>query len=296
MTFYIELHVHLLLKKLYGRHNYKDLELFAFLSMQGVIASQYTLVNVTVFTNNSAGRDGGALHATSAVIDLHGTVALTSNSAQNGGAIFLEGSSIKLGNNTTVNSSFNRAGGYGGGIYYVDRPDPVQCYYKDDSKVPNCFLHLIGAPSNNSLITSYCDSAGIDGSFLFGGLLDRCRVREDFAQTFLTGSEPDIILNITTGSNITQAITSHLYGLCFCDGPYHSLDCSGARAVQVHRGRKFTVPLVAIAQRSSVTSTSVTAITSPSASLKLPQSTQHLPQYCSNLTYNIYSTMEEEKV
>ena len=115
-------------------------------------------LGVIVFTNNSAERDGGGLHATSAVIDLHGTVALTSNSAQNGGAIFLEGSSIKLGNNTTFNSSFNRAGGYGGGIYYVDRP-------------PNCFLHLIGAPINNSLITSYCDSAGIDSSFLFGGLL-----------------------------------------------------------------------------------------------------------------------------
>ena len=256
-------------------------------------------LGVAVFTNNSAGRDGGGLHATSAVIDLHGTVALTSNSAQNGGAIFLEGSSIKLGNNTTFNSSFNRAGGYGGGIYYVDRPDPVQCYYKDDSKVPNCFLHLIGAPSNNSLITSYCDSAGIDGSFLFGGLLDRCRVREDFAQTFyqlMTDSEPDTILNITSGSNITQAITSHSYGLCFCDDPYHSLDCSGARIIKVRRGQKFTVPMVAIAQGSSVTSTSVTAITSPSASLKLPQSMQHLPQYCSNLTYNIYSTMEEEKV
>ena len=72
-------------------------------------------------------------------------------------------------------------------------------------------------------------------------------------------------------------------------------DCSGARIVEVRRGQKFTVPMVAIAQKRSVTSALVTAITSPSASLKLPQSTQRLPQYCSNLTYNIYSTKEKEQ-
>lgn len=50
------------------------------------------------------------------------------------------------------------------------------------------------------------------------------------------------------------------------------------------------------AQGSSVASTLVTAITSPTASLKLLQNPQHLPGQCSNLTYNLFSTEESEVV
>ena len=48
--------------------------------------------------------------------------------------------------------------------------------------------------------------------------------------------------------------------------------------------------------RNTIVPTLVTAILSPTASLKLLQNPQQLLRHCSNLTYNLYSTEESEEV
>ena len=269
----------------------------------------------TRFEYNLAKKNGGAIYAAGTVIHLNNSVTLASNSAYNGGAIYLNRQSfMTLNYRTHFTSSFNAALGYGGGIYHVDNMNPSQCGYnqkREISESSHCLLKFktkqIRFTVTNISISSYADSARKDGAFLYGGLLDRCKVNHDYTHLihhdetmleYLDIEYLDIrhIMTITSKDNTTQALTSRPYGLCFCDGPTHRQDCIGSRSVVTHRGQKFTVTLLAIAQGSSVASTSVTTITSSTARLKLLQNPQHLPRYCSNLDYNLYSTKENEVV
>ena len=262
--------------------------------MQGTM----TFDGVTIFTSNSACEDGGAVY--DAIIELSGVVNFTFNTAHNGGGIYLRRESLLiLASQTDLTFFFNTALYYGGGIYHVDNSDPIQCSfnaYTLDLDLPQCFIQFKDLSSlyftHKHLIYSYYDSAGFDGSFLYGGLLDRCQKGVDkiLLIELISG-----IFNIIPKSNERQAITSQPYGLCLHHGPTHTPDCTGSRSVVIHRGQKFNVSLLAIAQGNSVTSTSVTAITSPTASLKLLQSPQHLPQY-GHLIYNLFSINEEEEM
>ena len=267
---------------------------------------------VTIFTNNSAWESGGALLAIGAVVDLNGALNFTFNSAPNGGAVYLEDRSfMTLSQSVHLNSSFNAAHEYGGGIYHVDDTDPAQCG-SVFSELSHCALKIREENQFTDVsISSFHDSAGIDGSFLYGGLLDRCRVSRDHNPLSLDHGETmlhyltnnfvkmmlgESILTVVADSNTSQGITSQPYGLCVCNGSDRSQECARSKGFVIHRGQTFTVPLFAIAQGDSFASTMVTAITSHTASLKLMQSPQHLPPYCSNLTFNLYSTEENEKL
>lgn len=144
---------------------------------------------VTEFKLNSAERDGGAVYAVSTAFDIQEMINFTFNVAQNGGAVYLKGETlILLDLQTHFNLSCNTALDYGGGIYYVDNTAPIQCSYDRNTQnleVPLCFIQfktelrtiLINFPE---VITSYYNSAGIEGSFLYGGLLDRCQVNDHY--------------------------------------------------------------------------------------------------------------------
>ena len=89
-----------------------------------------------------------------------------------------------------LNTSYNTASEYGGAIYHEDEEIQYQC--QDHAKLPEheCFIRLLLTSGNSNdpeeefyylnitsmAIFSYNNSAGIDGSFLYGGLLDRCHM------------------------------------------------------------------------------------------------------------------------
>ena len=269
----------------------------------------------TTFTNNSARSRGGAIYSQRSVLDLEGTVNFTLNSAQNGGTVYMvEESTITMSSNSHFMSFNNSATEYGGGIYNEDAISRRQCTY-DENRVYNAFLFCcitfkkdidyIEAfdiiPKNFSISSQY-DSAGIDGSFLYGGLLDRCQLKMIIpcgavrTRTMYHFLVENTILTVETKDNETQAITSKPYALCFCDKPNHTPDCTGSRNLVIHRGQTFSVALLAIAQGNSTAPSSVTAIISPTASLKLGQNLNTLPARCSSLTYNLYSTNSNEEL
>ena len=64
----------------------------------------------------------------------------------------------------------------------------------------------------------------------------------------------------------------------------------------VYRGQKFGVHLLALSQGDYTISTLVSSILSPTARLGLNQSEQALPEECTELKYNLYSTKEDEKL
>lgn len=106
------------------------------------------------------------------------------NFAKNGGAMKLEETSLTIGRYTSLCSSHNTATDYGGGIYYEDVVTANQCKFKNNNhmniyKLPHCFLDFEYRNLNVLLsIHSYKDTAGKGGSFMYGGLLDRCKLKK----------------------------------------------------------------------------------------------------------------------
>ncbi len=258
------------------------------------------------FLHNSA-YFGGALYAYAGAITVKHSAAFTSNSAQMlGGAIYFEsGAILHLEPYSNLTMSHNHASKYGGAIYHQDAPNSDQCELKPGTFVPHipqCFLNMrdLNYFSIFFTIISHNNSANEDGSFLYGGLLDRCRMYTT-TLSFLTLnlSIPyqfvvQQVLQIDSADSSTNTITSEPYMLCFCETDQVP-DCSGMKNIAVYRGQEFTIPLIAYAQGNTIASTQVTARIRRTASLRLNQSLQTLNSYCSNKTYNLYSTeMSEE--
>lgn len=227
--------------------------------------------NVT-FSNNSANGKGGAIFLTDSSIISNANITFISNRAQNGGAMYFEdGANIILKQNGALSTSYNYAYEYGGGIYHSDAITPSQCelsYYQKLPPIflPSCFIDVVIFLNNTSLLlASSNDSAGKDGSFLYGGLLDKCQVlvfnNTAAGNVALSVSLLyEILLNLnissveSTHTSMTKPITSQPYVLCFCES-IHEKNCSEVKSLETYRGRKFTVSLITLAQGNSISST-----------------------------------------
>ena len=267
-----------------------------------------TLQGPTLFIYNTAKGDGGALYAAGAKIQILDLANFTLNAAgSNGGALYFENGAFlylsvsRIFGNRLLVSSYNYAQQYGGLIYHKDSATVSQCSYSGNSKnnefgkLPNCFLQITHIVNEFApVIVSNNDSAGLEGSFLFGGLLNKCTTTWDPrpGDSYIHSQ----MLSINRESIITsKAISSEPYSLCLCS---FLIFCSPSKILemQVYRGQKFTVPLMAETQLNSAVATTVTAITSSTAKLETYQTSQLLPGYCNPLGYTVYSTESHEQV
>ena len=285
----------------------------------GAMSTLYGTVYIqgpTQFTHNTADEDGGAMLADNTVIQIRNKVNFTFNSAINGGAMFFEnGASMNLTYlNPTIRgplltSSFNTACQDGGVIYHRDSPSDSQCLYSGwnlyDSYtiLPNCFLQFHQNNDHDPVIISKNDSAVREGSFLFGGWLDSCKVENGhyFPCNYVINSAVSISQPTTR-----IKISSQPYSLCLMtilntEDMYY-LCSSEVLQVKVYRGQKFRVPLQAKNQNGP-SAAIVTAITSSTARLETYQTSQPLalPAVDTDydrvfLSYTVYSNESHEKV
>ena len=283
-----------------------------------LFGTKLTFNGTARFTHNSADTDGGALYAVGTDINfMFNTIATFDfNSAQNGGAIYLRSTAIlKIEQRVNFTTLCNHAFQYGGVLYYEDTTVPIQCnldILENNTnliELPYCFLKLEGIVSTQSKyyittkMNSYNDSALRDGSFLYGGLLDRCQLqiikssdaRRENSMLPYKVFQSRYLLHVEIQDNATKAITSRPYQLCFCVNSKTYI-CSEARNLVVNRGQRFNISLLALDQMRSSTSTVVTAKVSETAALKLQQNSQFLDGQCSNLSYSLYSTQEHETI
>ena len=273
----------------------------------GAIRTVYGTVQLlsrnTIFTNNSANFVGGAMYGSNTDMDFQGSIIFSHNSAEMGGGMYFVDVSLKIASGMTMNASFNNALTYGGAIYYEDTLTLIQCtaYQKFKDNVPYCFIQFIGTEltgDTSIAIHSYHNTAGKDGSFIYGGGLDRCQLKSESAIRYSTyynllGSNFNIILQPNNSVNV---ISSYPYRLCSC-GNNMTICGNNIIHINTYRGEKFTVHLFAIAQAGNHVLTTVTARTSDNARLESNQTYQKLSQQykCSSLVYNLYSTEDHEQ-
>ena len=100
---------------------------------------------MTVFSQNFAQGNGGAFNAVGIDVNLRQRVDFMYNSAQNGGAIYLKGRASMTPNlNSHLTFSFNKALGYGGGVYHEDDTIPAQCNFNESQR----YLELLSCLFN----------------------------------------------------------------------------------------------------------------------------------------------------
>lgn len=269
--------------------------------MQYVVGGAIYLVHgtlllgkLTLFLYNRAGTDGGALFSVSADITLQGTVQFNYNSANNGGAMYFQQTAgMIFASSSELFTAYNNAREYGGVIFNEDVPSPVQCSYipenSTDALLPYCFFR----PKNNDqsqfrMYTSN-DSAGKDGDFLYGGLLDRCQQIHYLPYKWL--------MNRLFHGEIETArlITSQPYQLCLCESVL-DYNCLGRQTAHIYRGQKLRLSVLALDQTPALVSTTIKALKSSNARIESNQNPQMLPQECSTLSYNLFSTQSREQL
>ena len=263
------------------------------------------------FSNNKATANGGGLYASSTAITMqsYSSVIFSLNSAELGGAMYLR-------SNTTLMFSWyseltttdNSATEYGGAMYHEDVVNIVQCRNVTDiirntqegiASIPYSFLQFDQSLTNprNACprINSHNDSAGKDGDYLYGGLLDRSRLQDTgflsnkylVPYDYFTSSRCKLIFPVSDEHN---AITSQPFQLINCDDD----DIHFQNNITVYRGQTFKLQIVALGQGKSNVTATLTALISLNARLKLNQSSQYISRSCSEVTYNLYSTKKYE--
>ena len=262
--------------------------------------NELTFSGDTLFSHNSADTNGGAIYSvnTNITFDHNSAVSFKCNTAENGGAIYLTSASfLTFNRGVNISISYNHATKYGGGIYNEDVASAAQCSFKRSeavklSELPYCFIRFT-YPINNrikynsTLIFSQNNSAGRDGSLIYGGLLDRCQIKT------ISGliNIQEYFFKIQKDS---REITSQPYRLCFCKKNIHQ-GCSHLKSIEIYPGQKFHVSLIALDQTRTSVTTEITAISSASR-LNSDQSSQTLEPECSKLWYNLYSTQDTDQL
>ena len=254
---------------------------------------EVSLNGLTWFLGNTVDKEGGAIYAVRTNIIMRCNCTFEENLALRGGAIYLNAATLILGK--ILSAYNNSATEYGGVIYSVDSPNTIQCNYS--RAIPS---------SSQFLPTQYCffqierlgevyaehNTAGLDGSFMYGGLIGKCKVREnrerEILDYYITNN------NVLSPNTTSKLLSSDVYELCFCDSE-QDYTYIRSRNVQVFRGQNLTVSLLALAQGEAVVSTTVTAVTLHSR-LRASQNAQTLPEGCSNLTFNLYSAETHDQL
>ena len=281
----------------------------------GVLLLQSSLEvqeSYSMISGNYAMR-GGGLHASSSTIVVYqqGTLQITHNFAENGSGIYLEESpqinvlkrESSFSNDILVFSD-NHANRFGGAIYVADDTNSGACSPNSACFIQTIALYLLNDTSvfHSENIRFSGNTATLEGSNLFGGLLDRC-VPSPFSEVYIQQSSLQTqhyngFAYLEDLSNISShSISSPPVGICFCTNKGEP-DCSyQPPPIKVKKGETFTVSLVAVDQvNSSIESDIISSLISPDGGFSEGQLTQSVGRNCTPLTFNVFSPHKTEEI
>ena len=244
----------------------------------------------------------------------------TRNTACFGGGIYLDLSSelhiLKLDSYQHILNLyfFSNIADCGGAIYvndetYVEictRPKIASAYRGGT----NCFIQITSKKEITHFHTSLeftHNIARINGSVLYGGLLDRCSLSNTAMYSALSETNSQYISGVTYFRNIsnitshdqTNVITSKAVNVCFCHPADNQPDCSyQPPVIQLKKGQQFNISLVAVDQinQTVVKGSFQTTLHHDESGLGNGQIIQSASYRCTSLTYNVYSPWPTEKL
>ena len=261
----------------------------------------------TEFIGNSAGHEfntcsGGAIRCQSCTLFFKSSIIFTENTADRGGAISItndDGSSwavLTMYTNFTLYFIRNHADIVGGALQ-VD--DTYVCYLS-----PRCFFSFVTPLHNysieNASLVFINNSAGQEGSVLYGGELNKCLVHSGNNSNCNTHSKQvdsknamETFMNkshITSEGNVSD-ISSLTVQICLCN-EHHVQSCSFrglsmTDGLYVYPGQLFNVTVVGLGQGNhSIPSRIMTRINDDS--LTLSPAIQWINSKCTTLYYRAY--------
>ena len=248
--------------------------------------------NVT-FLRNYAQQYGGAILVDSStiVVESEAMAAFIENEAYNGGALALQNNArIMLKSNSRITFTKNHAQQYGGALY-VQEPTPETNFHLYRYTI-RCFFELSSHSHAFPRLTFANNTADTAGSSLYGGWVNFCTnskgkpCRHIFTEIFHFQTLPAV------SSNPTRVC------VCINDLP----DCTITHYnVTAYPGETFQIPAVAVGQMFGTVPftvqsrfSSVNSSTPPQ--LKSLQQTQVVRKGCTNLTFTIVSSLDNEEM
>ena len=245
--------------------------------------------NTMYIIGNTAIETGGGLHAVNSTTLIEGVLQCNNNSARNGGGFGLERSSKMFGvspTNDSISFVSNRASHHGGAIYVNDETNSDMCATdpaRNATWTTDCFLDSI-------FINALDNSAGLSGSNLFGGLLDRCTVHSELHLATTDDTIPAGLDKLLKLSDIgLDTISSHPVQMCFCRNGRPSCYYQ-PESIQIEREMTLSIQLVAYDQVNNVVDATIDAFTNSSAGgLGEDQGTQLIDGICAGLNFNFFS-------
>ena len=312
-----------------------------YLSQSKLISLLESNVNIS---SNYATENGGGVHAISSLINCivsgsqytalngkltekySGTILyITENSAQKGGAIYLEANSkvsvlkdyifatIK---HSAVNFIGNSAW-YGGAIYVDDTTNSSTCSsnpFDVMSPKSECFIsvvsiHAYATTNINFRLTNILfnsNTATLSGPTLFGGLLDRCIVNpfNEIDQTvdrntnqLLTyeGDALQYFMDISSEKK-TQSISSYPVQVCPCIDNQQQCGYKINRYAEVKKGYLFSISLIAVDQVDRPVNATIEGRLYSARSILLYGQVTNVPDRCTNVSFRIISAHASEEL
>ena len=262
---------------------------------------------------DNAANHGGGVYASSSAISVHrtGSIHFLNNHAANGGAVYFEvNSKINLlfskidlsSNDSSINmlNFVDNYAAYGGAIFVSDESNAASC-----SPNSNCFFHVLARQTHPEIsrdnIHFSNNSAGVKGSNLFGGFLDRCT--PDMAE--ILGPHSLVHVQQYNGfaylkniSDITvNTVASSPLQVYFCDSEMKINSHFQPPPVQVKKGETFFVALVAVDQVGhAVPANIMTSLSSPNAGLGEGEQIQMVGEGCTFLKFTLFSPLDSETI
>ena len=233
----------------------------------------YYMHNKLDFIGNKAS-DGGAICAVNSTISLiYAFITMTSNSAENGGAIFLNSSQIQTHGDGHITFHKNIGTISGGAVFVVDR----NC----NSVIIPCFFEF--GTSNFSFI--FESNIAISGSALYGGLLDRC-----LPETMHLSI--DYFKQHSQYKSFPLTISSDPVRVCLCiKDTLPNCDVRELTNISKMRGENIKLTVAVVDQDENPVLSSIRAYyNEPSAEVDVGEGRRTIQGECITLFYHVFAT------
>ena len=257
---------------------------------------------------------GGGIFATSTTITIvyeQATLELVSNSAENGGGMYLEVNpriyllKVNILETLRVKSMLrfdDNHANYGGALYVADNTNFGACFPDVE-----CFIQTLALYDDLSSIINTANiyfsrnTAIMSGSNLYGGHFDRC-VPSTFAEVYLLMPQQTYysgVSYIQDQSDISlESMASLPVRICFCIDENMEPDCSyQPPPIDIRKGETIEISLVAVDIVNRTLPANITSsLASPDGGFQEGQQKQSVGRNCTNVIFNVFSPHETETI